>query len=600
LVLLNGLLFLPLYLLNWEESLLFPFGIPTFGIPNSHEWHSFLYALVIGRENFDPFRINIELLLFIILLVNFGWMRRPALRHLFVGLYFFLLSYYVYEAITLTIYQSEPVFYNHFFLALDGLSYLFDHINIAIGIYLGTILLAVAIIWLIYRLAMVLYQSTLRIQWGPAAKIIFSIAGLLLLFAIIKEQNALAAPTTVLSSLSYKVEENIDRSLELYRLVSSFDDRELQQAYDYSAYTLQKKPNIYLLFVESYGSVLYKRPDYRIDYSMLLKELKRTLDQEGWYSTSTLSDAPTWGGGSWLSYTSTEFGLRIDNHPYYLTLLNKYQHERYPHLGSFLQDQGYKTYRLSSLSVNLANDSWERYEHMYNVDDWLRFEDLNYNGPLYGWGPAAPDQYALHYAHEQISERNPSENSSGESNGAGEPFMLFFITQNSHYPFAPIPPLVPDWRALNQLNEQPRTIDDEARDHNIRRQDYFNAIAYDLEMLVQFILQNDDKDALYILIGDHQPPRVSRRADGFDTPIHIISQHEKTIVAFQDHGFTPGLWVNDKKPTMKHEGLYSMIVRSLLSETEEQLTEANAASTGVLLPPHLPDGFVTTDTAIGQ
>lgn len=617
LLLLNGLLFLPLYLLNWEESILFPFTIPS-----NREWQSVLYTLAIGRENLDPFRINIELLLFVILLVNFGWMRRPALRHLFIGLYFFLLSYYIYEAITLSIYQSEPVFYNHFFLALDGLSYLFDHLDIANSIYIGVTLAAFALIWVIYRLAMLLYQSTLTIQWGPAAKIVFTIAGLLLLFAVIKEQHALAAPTTVLSSLSYKVEENIDRSLELYRLVSSFDDTELQEIYDYSSYTLQQRPNIYLLFVESYGSVLYKRPDYRIDYSVLLKQLKRALDQGGWYSTSTLSEAPTWGGGSWLSYTSAQFGLRIDNHPYYLTLQDKYQYQRYPHLGSYLQDQGYKTYRLSSLADNLAEDSWERYERMYNVNDWFRFEDLDYTGPLYGWGPATPDQYALNYTRAQIIERE----------GAEQPFMLFFITQNSHYPFAPVPKLVPDWRTLNQLTDQPETIDDEEREHSVRRQDYFNSIAYDLNMLVQFILQNDDKDALYMLIGDHQPPRVSRRADGFDTPIHIISRNESLIAAFQDHGFTPGLWVNDKIPTMKHEGLYSMVVRSLISssqihstqvnstqmenandtlaqssrlsadqDSEESKSEANSDINGeISLPPYLPNGFVMPDVVAGQ
>ncbi|MEZ4679061.1 MAG: hypothetical protein R2932_33080 [Caldilineaceae bacterium] len=147
-----------------------------------------------------------------------------------------------------------------------------------------------------------------------------------------------------------------------------------------------------------------------------------------------------------------------------------------------------------------------------------------------------------------------------------------------------------DWHTLNTLEDDQGAIDDDMREHDVRRQDYFNAIAYDLNTLVQFILQNDDKDALYVLIGDHQPPRVSRRADGFDTPIHIISRDAELITAFQEQGFAPGLWVTDQEPTMKHEGLYSLLVRALLSNGTDTTT----------LPPYLPDGFVTPATTVGN
>ncbi|MEZ4679060.1 MAG: hypothetical protein R2932_33075 [Caldilineaceae bacterium] len=427
-LLLNCLLFLPLYLLNWEETTFLPLTMQR-----SSDWHAFARNLFVMRENFDPFRFNIELVLLIVLLVNIRWLRRPGLRLFFVLFYFLGLSYYIYEAITLSIYQSEPVFYNHYYMALDGLGYLFAHLNFAAGLYLLGALAVLLAVWLIYQLATLFYQSTISVQWNAWARFAFLGIGVVFLIAARTEEGALAAPTTVLSSLSYKVEGNIEKSLELYRQVASFDDSALQKAYDYSAYTLPRKPNLYFLFVESYGSVLYKRPDYRIDYSMLLKQLKRALDQAGWYSTSTLSEAPTWGGGSWLSYTSTQFGLRIDNHPYYLTLLNKYQHERYPHLGVFLQDQGYKSYRLSSLSVNLSQDSWDHYEQMYDVDGWYRFEDLNYHGPLYGWGPAAPDQYALNYARQQIID----------GNDPGQPFMLFLLHRHR---IIPLPPSHRWWR----------------------------------------------------------------------------------------------------------------------------------------------------------
>ncbi len=93
--------------------------------------------------------------------------------------------------------------------------------------------------------------------------------------------------------------------------------------------------------MESYGSVLYKRPDWRPAYEALLGELQQELAGGGWHVATALSESPTWGGGSWMAYTSALFGLRIDSHPEYLSLLDEYQEVAYPDLGRYLQSQGY-------------------------------------------------------------------------------------------------------------------------------------------------------------------------------------------------------------------------------------------------------------------
>ena len=50
-------------------------------------------------------------------------------------------------------------------------------------------------------------------------------------------------------------------------------------------------------------------------------------------------------------------------------------------------------------------------------------------------------------------------------------------------------------------------------------------------------------NSIFILIGDHQPPQVSRRADGWATPVHVIAQDAAFVDAFAPYGFTPGLRV---------------------------------------------------------
>jgi phosphoglycerol transferase MdoB-like AlkP superfamily enzyme len=303
-----------------------------------------------------------------------------------------------------------------------------------------------------------------------------------------------------------------------------------------------------------------------------LAELQQQYQLAGWHTATTLSESPTWGGGSWMAYTSALFGLRIDTHPQYLALLEKYQTDTYPDLGHFLKDQGYAYVQVSSLSKELNETEQQQHQNFYRMDQWLRYSDLDYNGPQYGWGPAPPDQYVLNFAHKTVVENT------------GKPVFLFFITQNSHFPWVPLPELLADWQDFNLIEDKPAPPSI-APPHNIKRQNYFKAINYELRFLTDHILRTGDDESIFILIGDHQPQQVSRRSDSFDTPIHIISQDAGLVDAFVDFGFGRGLTVQtvgEPTATMRHEGIYSMLVRVLV----DQYGQGNKS-----LPPYLPEGI---------
>jgi hypothetical protein len=117
------------------------------------------------------------------------------------------------------------------------------------------------------------------------------------------------------------------------------------------------------------------------------------------------------------------------------------------------------------------------------------------------------------------------------------------------------------------------------------RQDYLQAISYQLRTVEDFILRNGDDDALFFLIGDHQPPRVSRRADGFDTPIHIISKDQALLDAFGEFGFTPGLWIQKLESDLHHEGFYSLFMHVIVGEYGGEYHTDRVA-----LPAYLPQG----------
>ncbi len=97
------------------------------------------------------------------------------------------------------------------------------------------------------------------------------------------------------------------------------------------------------------------------------------------------------------------------------------------------------------------------------------------------------------------------------------PAFLFFITQNSHFPWQ-TPPLVENWRAPLELDPDGQERDDaEDVPHQALRMAYMNAIEYELRFLTQSVLDSEDETALFVFVGDHQPPR-SRRNDSFDNP----------------------------------------------------------------------------------
>ena len=119
--------------------------------------------------------------------------------------------------------------------------------------------------------------------------------------------------------------------------------------------------------------------------------------------------------------------------------------------------------------------------------------------------------------------------------------------------------------------------------HDQTRQNYFDAIEYQLRFLVDFVRKEENEQSIFILIGDHQPPRVARKADGFETPIHIISKDVDFINSFAEYGFGEGLRVQDNVEMVKHESIYSMLMRALVANYGEDPT---------ILPPYLPGGLL--------
>ena len=219
---------------------------------------------------------------------------------------------------------------------------------------------------------------------------------------------------------------------------------------------------------------------------------------------------------------------------------------------------------------------WDIYTRFYSVDEWIKYRDLNYYGEHYGFGPSPPDQYALHFAEDFIREKKQ------------EPFSLFFITQNSHSPFESPKKIMEDWRHLNATTS---TVPQTSKFfEKPKKKDYLEAIQYQLNYLMNFIQKTGTENDLFFIIGDHQPPVITNREDPQETPVHIISKNKNSpfIQSFKKYGFKMGLLANLKEKPLAHEGLYSLLMRSMIAHFST--TDENE------WPPYFPKGIPLTKT----
>ncbi len=563
---LHALLFLPVVLMDREDGAL----LPTVHFAG-HSLDQIWMQIAVWRREPDLLRFNSEVVLVAALWALLRPLRRVAVRKLFVVTYLLVFFYYLYEAASFTFFSVEPVFYSQLRMATEGFSFFLQNARVTTAFVAGIVLLIAGGAALVARLARFVLPAR---GPGTTTRAVLIVLALLIAGQSVFRSDLLARPEMVFSSISAKLLRNIGESRRVYQDVRRLETADAPLANDLSRFRLAERPPIYIIFSESYGSVIYKRNDWRARYKELTERLEQELASADWHAASALSLAPTWGGGSWMSYTSALFGLRVSSDPQYYALLDKYQAGGYPDLGQFLKGQGYHYYRLTALSMGLPESQWEKYATFYGVDRWLQYEDLDFVGPEYGWGPAPPDQYSLNFARETIRD---------ESDG---PYLFFTITQNSHYPWAPQPVLVDTWQQLNRPGPAPPPSS-ELIEHDERRQNYWNAIEYQLEMLTDFILSEPNEQAIFVLVGDHQPPRVSRREDGWDTPLHIIAKDAQFVASFREYGFTSGLAVWEPEPKFRHEGFLSLFVRQLLA----------SYGTGTELPPYLPEGVHVGENA---
>ena len=281
-----------------------------------------------------------------------------------------------------------------------------------------------------------------------------------------------------------------------------------------------KQRDVYIVFFESYGTVVLDDPRYAAAVLPALSDFAATVGAAGYRLASSRIVSPTFGGGSWLAHGSIAAGVRLD--PLLARLIATSARRTLPR---YMSAAGYR-----SVEIMPGLKTPPPENGFWGFDKSDMAADLGYEGPPFGWF-GVPDQYTL--AHFDATEAAPGH----------APLFAQIVLVSSHTPFAPVPPYVAD----GQEGELYRGIapSEWARiyappDWSRLDQPYLASVVYDLKTLGAWLARRPG-DALVIILGDHQPPGfIAGDKQPWTVPIHVLSRDADLVRPFEAAGYAEG------------------------------------------------------------
>jgi hypothetical protein len=282
-----------------------------------------------------------------------------------------------------------------------------------------------------------------------------------------------------------------------------------------------KQRDVLLIYFESYGTVAFDNPAYRAAVAPALARFAAKAEGAGYTLLSNRILSPTFGGGSWLAHGTMASGSKLDQ---FLSRLLLESDRR--SLPRYMAASGYRT-------VNVMpgiKKPWPE-ARFWGFDKSYYARDLDYRGPEFGWF-GIPDQYTL----KKFAAR--------EDHADGKPLFAQIVLVSSHTPFYPVPPYVSAWAdAGDYIGVTPAEWERIYRqpDWNNLAAPYLESIAYDLDVLGDFLTTRVAGGALVIILGDHQPPAfISGDNQPWTVPIYALSKDTALLAPFAELGYQPG------------------------------------------------------------
>lgn len=541
-LLINAIIFLPAYLLNWKKSTF----LPTQLLDKPFTVKTFL-ANFIRRYNFDVFRFAGDFAFITLLLIILpNSIPTAVLKYTLLFYIIFAVLHQTYYHCIKYIYNTEPLLINDIILFKRGLSIAYH------GFKFWLILAFASIVFFIYLLNLLctvfsekIYQTT---NWPIIFIGFLFVVFLCSIYTVIRYTKFKSVYGFLCFIIPvYKFYENVKESFKQKTALKVFKQLPFSSLNETNELHLNKKKNIFIIGVESYGSLIYDNSRFQ-KFGDFIKKTELRLSKSGWFIASNLSRSPITGGASWLSYSTILKGIEIDSESFYSYLFKDDAHLKYEPFMKRLDKNGYQTYWISSIGgYEKMKIPWGKTLQFLGLKNLISYKDLEYKGRHFGFGPSPPDQYSLNKAYEIIKAQSKD-----------SPIAAFWLSLNSHYPWDSPEIKVEDWRTLNNLQNDYGISKDLS---NMEK--YEQAMRYQLDYIIDFIVSKGTEEDVFVLVGDHQPFNVCK-VDNTNTPVHIISKDEIFTGYFKQFGFNKTLESNEGSgQQLNHAGIASLLIKAL-------------------------------------
>ena len=256
--------------------------------------------------------------------------------------------------------------------------------------------------------------------------------------------------------------------------------------------------DVIIAFVESYGQVAVQGTSFSPGIDAFLRRNTASLARAGWSTQSAWLTSPGFGGISQLAHSTLQSGLWVNTEQRYAELVAS---RRFT-LSDAFDKAGWRT-----VSDSPEDDvAWPPGRQFYHFDQLYDRRNVGYHGPSFSYA-SMPDQYTL--AEFQRLELGPGH----------KPVMAEIDLVSSHYPWAPLPTMVP-WNKIGNgsiFDPMPAHGDTRLtvwRNANNERQAFAKSIQYSMDALTSWVTELNDPNLVLILLGDEQPASPCHRPRG--------------------------------------------------------------------------------------
>jgi hypothetical protein len=267
--------------------------------------------------------------------------------------------------------------------------------------------------------------------------------------------------------------------------------------------------DVIIAFVESYGQVAVQGTNFSPGIDAVLRRDTASLAHAGWSTRSAWLTSPGFGGVSQLAHSTLQSGLWVDTELRYTDLVTS---RRFT-LSDAFDKAGWRT-----VSDSPEDDPvWPPGTSFYHFDKLYNRFNVGYHGPAFSYA-SMPDQYTM--AELQRLELGPGH----------MPVMAEIDLVSSHYPWAPLPTMVP-WNKVGNgsvfdpmpgRGETPLSVLGSATKE---RQAFAKGLQYSLQVLTSWVTELKDPNLVLILLGDEQPASpITRPGASHEVVASIIAR----------------------------------------------------------------------------